>query len=505
MTIAFTVGNRSQPPLPRPLALVRFCGWTCLSLGVALRRLNLTRAVVANLARLAEGVAAGYGIMDEHFSHIGIRDIWGGHQAVGLSLPDRRQHLYVIGKTGSGKTTLLRNLIVQHLAAGHGIGLIDPHGDLAEELLECIPPCRADDLVYFNPGDLDFPIGLNLIANVAPDDRHLVASGIVGAFKGIWRDSWGPRLEYILYNAIAALLDCPNTSLLGVNRMLTDADYRRRIVAKVRDPFVRAFWTDEYERYDPRFQREAIAPIQNKLGQFLLNPVVRNILGQMPAKVSIPFMMDSGRIFIANLSKGKLGAEKANLLGSLLTTQFQLAAMSRVNQPEHERRDFFLFIDEFHNFTTDAFAAILSEARKYRLCLALSHQYIEQVPPAVRGAVFGNVGSLVSFRVGHTDAEVLQREFGGTYPLETFVGLDRFQIVARLAEGGKTREAFPAQTLPPIEYQVGRRENLIARSREKYAAPRADVEAKIERWLAERDGNSRNSRRGRPPLLPVRQ
>lgn len=303
---------------------------------------------------------------------------------------------------------------MQHLVAGHGVGLIDLHGDLAEELLDCIPPHRADDLVYFHPGDLDFPIGLNLIANVAPDDRHLVASGIVGAFKSIWRDSWGPRLEYILYNAVAALLDCPNTSLLGINRMLTDADYRRRIVAKVRDPFVRAFWADEFENYDARFQREAIAPIQNKLGQFMLNPVVRNILGQVRAKVSLPFMMNTGRIFIANLSKGRLGADKANLLGSLLTTQFQLGAMARVNQPEAERRDFYLFIDEFHNFTTDAFAAILSEARKYRLCLALSHQYIEQVPPTVRGAVFGNVGSLVSFRIGHSDAEVLQRESGNT-------------------------------------------------------------------------------------------
>jgi len=451
-----------------------------------------------------EGVAAGYGIMDEHFSHIGIRDVWGGERACGLSLSDCRQHLYLIGKTGSGKTTLLRNLIVQHLAAGHGVGLIDPHGDLAEELLDCIPPHRADDLVYFNPGDLDFPIGLNLFANVAPDDRHLVASGIVGAFKSIWRDSWGPRLEYILYNAIAALLDCPNTSLLGVNRMLTDADYRHRILAKVRDPFVRAFWTDEYEHYDPRFQREAIAPIQNKVGQFLLNPVVRNILGQVRTNVSIPFMMDTGRIFLANLSKGRLGADKSGLLGSLLTTQFQLAAMARVHQPEEERRDFYLFIDEFQNFTTDAFASILSEARKYRLCLALSHQYIEQVPPAVRGAVFGNVGSLVSFRVGHADAEVLRREFGDIYPLETFVGLDRFHVVARLADDGRTREPFLARTLPPIDLQVGRREKLIARSREKYAAPRAEVEAKIERWLGERDRDPRRIRKGRIPFLPVR-
>lgn len=421
--------------------------------------------------------------MDEHFSQIGVREIWGGEMPCGLSLSDLRQHLYIIGKTGSGKTTLLRNLIVQHLAAGHGVGLIDPHGDLAEELLDCIPPHRADDLVYFNPGDLEFPIGLNLLANVAPDDRHLVASGIVGAFKSIWRDSWGPRLEYILYNAIAALLDCPNTSLLGVNRMLTDADYRRRIVRKVRDPFVRAFWMEEYASYDPRFQREAIAPIQNKLGQFLLNPVMRNILGQVRTKVSIPLMMNTGRIFIANLSKGKLGADKANLLGCLLTTQFQLAAMARVNQPEPERRDFHLLIDEFQNFSTDAFSAILSEARKYRLCLTLSHQYVEQVPPAVRGAVFGNVGSLISFRVGHTDAEALRREFGSAYTEENYVGLDHFHIIARLAEDGRTREPFCAMTLPPIEYRHGRRTKLIARSREKYGTRRAVVESKINRWM----------------------
>ena len=251
------------------------------------------------------GVAADSDTMNEHFSHIGTREIWGSENAVGLSLPDRRQHVYIIGKTGSGKTTLLRNLIIQHLAAGHGIGLIDPHGDLAEELLDFIPPHRADDLVYFNPGDLElpslrsplraacgrlsrfarFPIAMNPLANVAPDERHLVASGIVGAFKSIWRDSWGPRLEYILYNAIAALLDCPNTSLLAVNRMLTDTTFRRRIVAKIRDPFVRAFWADEFEHYDPRFMREAIAPIQNKLGQFLQNPVIRNILGQVRSKV----------------------------------------------------------------------------------------------------------------------------------------------------------------------------------------------------------------------------
>ena len=234
------------------------------------------------------GVAAGFGIMNPH-DHIiiGERNSWGDPVTFGISPTDRRQHLYVIGKTGSGKTTLLRNLIVQHIAAGHGVGLIDPHGDLAEELLDHIPPARTDDLVYFHPGDLGFPVGLNLFANVLPDDRHLVASGIVGAFKSIWRDSWGPRLEYILYNAIAALLDCENMTLLGVNRLLTDPAFRSRIVLRIRDPFIRDFWENEFASYDPRFQREAIAPIQNKLGQFLLNPVVRNILGQVKSRVSI--------------------------------------------------------------------------------------------------------------------------------------------------------------------------------------------------------------------------
>jgi hypothetical protein len=449
-------------------------------------------------------VAAGFGTMNNDFTYIGHREGWGENIPFGISAADQRHHLYLIGKTGSGKTTLLRNLIVQHIAAGHGVGLIDPHGDLAEELLDCIPPCRADDLVYFNPGDLAFPIGFNPLTNVPPDERHLVASGIVGAFKSIWRDSWGPRLEYILYNAVAALLDCPNTSLLGVNRLLTEPAYRRRVVRHIRDPFVRAFWTEEYESYDARFQREAIAPIQNKVGQFLLNPVVRNILGQVRSKVSIPFMMDRQRIFIANLSKGRIGADKAALLGALLTTQFQLGAMARVNQPEHERRDFFLFIDEFQNFSTDAFADILAEARKYRLCLALSHQYVDQVPVPLRQAVLGNVGTLVSFRVGNTDAEVLAREFGHTFSPSNFVDLARYEVLVKLMENGANLQPFRAQTLAPLHLRVGRREKLIARSREKYSASRSNVEAKIERWLVERGTDPRKIRKGRIPFLPVR-
>lgn len=422
--------------------------------------------------------------MNDPLIHIGELDHRGQPLPFGLSAVDARQHLYLIGKTGSGKTTLLRNLLVQHIAAGHGVGLIDPHGDLAEELLHHIPPSRADHLVYFNPGDLEFPIGLNLLANVPPDDRHLVASGIVGAFKGIWRDSWGPRLEYILYNAVAALLDCQNTTLLGVNRLLTDPRYRAWVVRQIHDPFIWDFWENEYEGYDPRFQREAIAPIQNKLGQFLQSPVIRNILGQVRTKVSIPFVMDTSRIFIANLSKGRLGHDKANLLGSLLTTQFQLAAMARGSIPEAERRDFHLFIDEFQNFSTDAFAAILAEARKYRLCLTLSHQYIDQLSLPVRQAVFGNVGTLVSFRVGHSDAEALRDEFGHEFAEQQLVDLDRFELVVKLLENGTNRTPFRAMSLAPLENRVGRRDKLVRLSRERFATPRKEVEGRLERWMA---------------------
>ncbi len=429
------------------------------------------------------GVAADFGIMNnQDYIIIGERPGWGDPQSFGISTTDQRQHIYIIGKTGSGKTTLLHNLILQHIALGHGVGLIDPHGDLAEELLHHIPPHRADHLVYFNPGDLEFPVGMNLLANVAPDSRHLVASGIVSALKGIWRDSWGPRLEYILYNAVSALLECRNATLLGVNRMLIDEKYRAGIIRQVKDPFIRSFWSEEYAGYDERFKREAIAPIQNKLGQFLLNPVIRNILGQVKTKVSIPWIMDNERLFIANLSKGHIGEDKANLLGSLLTTQFQLGAMERSNIPEDERRDFYLFIDEFQNFSTDAFTSILAEARKYRLCLILSHQYIDQLSLPVRQAVFGNVGTSIAFRIGHTDAEVMEKEFGKTFSENMFADLNRYEAVVKLLEDGTNRMPFLAKMLPPLENRVGRKQKLIARSRERFAIKRALIEDKLERW-----------------------
>ena len=434
------------------------------------------------------GAAAGLGglnkHMEEHDLYIGMRQAWGGEVPFGFDLADARYHTYIIGKTGSGKTTLLRNLVLQLIQQGHGVGLIDPHGDLAEDLLLHIPPERAEQTVYFHPGDLDHPIGLNLLAQTTPEDRHLVASGIVSAFKSLWHESWGPRLEYILHNAIAALAHCPNTTLLGLNRLLTDAAYRRWVVNQIDDPFLRDFWDNEFESWEPRFMREAIAPIQNKAGQLLLSPVIRNIIGQVRNKVSIPFVMDEGRIFIANLSKGEIGHDKSNLLGSLLITQFQLAAMARANRPESDRRDFFLHIDEFQNFSTDSFASILAEARKYRLCLTLSHQYIDQLPLPIRQAVFGNVGSLIAFRVGHNDAKILAGEFGNEFPPSNFLDLQKFHALTRLHTNGQPQQPERTRMMGPLRLHCGKAERLKARSRERFTSSRMAVEGRIHQWLA---------------------
>lgn len=415
---------------------------------------------------------------------LGTHEIWGSDTRLfGLCRADRRQHLYTIGKTGTGKSTLLRNLILQDIESGEGVGLIDPHGDLADDILDHIPPHRTDDVVYFNPADLDFPLSFNLLANVPEQERPLVASGIVSAFKHIWRDSWGPRLEYLLYAAAAALLECQNASLLGIQRMLVDRFYREWVLRQVTDPMVRSFWLGEFASYDRHFLSELISPVQNKVGQLLMSPPLRNILGQVQNRVDLRFVMDDRRIFIANLSKGTIGADKSNLLGSILVSRFELAAMSRATIPEDERQDFYLYIDEFHNFSTDSFASILSEARKYRLNLTLSHQYVDQVVPEIRDAVFGNVGSLMVFRVGDADAKHLTEELGSIYPPRVLTGLSNYELCARLLVNGVEGDAFLGRSFPPFGRRYDRRHRIISRSRERFAGWRPDVENKINRWL----------------------
>ncbi len=338
-------------------------------------------------------------------------------------------------------------------------------------------------LVYFNPADLSFPIAWNILANVPFDERPRTASGIVSAFKHVWGDSWGPRLEYILYNAIRALLDAEHTSILGLPKMLADDTYRHWVVRQVKDPFVKAFWEQEFENYDQRFRQEAIAPIQNKVGPLATNPALRNILGQVKRKLDIPFIMDSGRIFIANLSKGALGDDPSNLIGSLLVSEFQRAAMQRVSEREEMRRDFTLIIDEFQNFTTRAFSSILSEARKYKFSLVLSHQFSSQLEPEIADAVFGNVGTTIAFQIGSTDAEIMEREFGEVFVAKQFVDLERFQILVKPCPIDIYMQPFRGKTEQARHELVLGGYSIMGASRQRYGSERGKVEDKIRRWM----------------------
>ena len=334
-------------------------------------------------------------------------------EVFGIRPDDRRRHLAVIGKTGMGKTTLLQKLIASDIDGGRGVALVDPHGDLAETILGCVPSKRTNEVVVFDARDRHYPVAFNPLACNNPEQRPLVASAVVSAFKKLYGDSWGPRLEHILRNALLALLEVPGTSLLSLQRLLSDPAYRKTIVGRVSDPVVRMFWEREFAGWKTQYQSEATAPILNKVGQFLSQPILRAIVGQSHSRLDFRRIMDEGRVLIVNLSKGRIGEDASNLLGSLLISSIQLAAMSRADMPEKERRDYFLYVDEFQNFATESFATILSEARKYRLSLTLANQYLAQMDEATLDAVFGNVGSLLVFQVGARDAEVITAQLGG--------------------------------------------------------------------------------------------
>ncbi len=402
----------------------------------------------------------------------------------GIKTDDRRRHMYLIGKTGMGKSTILENMIVGDIRAGFGVAVVDPHGDLAEKIMEYIPSDRINDVIYFNPSDIDFPIAFNIVEQVEPHLRHLVASGLIGVFQKLWADSWGPRLEYILRNAILAILDFPGSTILGVVRMLSDKNYRKQVVANIKDPVVKAFWEREFSSYADKFASEAVSPIQNKVGQFLSSSLMRNIIGQVKSSIDIREVMDGGKILIMNLSKGRIGEDNSALLGAMMITKIQLAAMSRVDVPESQRKDFYLYIDEFQNFSTDSFANILSEARKYRLNLILAHQYIEQLSEKVKPAVFGNVGTMIVFRVGAADAEELVKEFTPTFTEEDIVNLPKYEMYLKLMIDGIASSPFSAEGLPPLtpEEKTGNTDKVINYSREKYASNRVDIEEKIARW-----------------------
>jgi len=381
-----------------------------------------------------------------------------------------------------GKSTLLENMIVQDIRNGEGVGVIDPHGDLVEKILEYIPSYRINDTIYFNPADTNYPIPLNILENKSIETQHLVAASLISTFKKIWADFWGARLEYILRNIILALLDYSDTTLLSIPKMLNDDKYREKVVKSVQNAVVKNFWLKEYPLYSTAFRTEALSPIQNKVGQFLSIPLIRNIISWPRSSFDTKEIMDNKKIFLANLSKGRIGEDASMLLGALLISKFQLSAMERVNTPEDQRQDFFLFIDEFQNFSTESFATILSEARKYKLCLTLCHQYIDQLEIEVQSAIFGNVGTIINFRLGVKDAKVLSEEYAQQFSVDDLINLPKFSIYLKLCIDGVTSNPFSAETLPPQEKKEGNKEKIIKISRERYAKKRKVIEKQVERW-----------------------
>jgi hypothetical protein len=424
--------------------------------------------------------------MMEEVLPLGILNFRGKEVRFGIKSKDRLRHIYIIGKTGQGKTTLLENMINFDIQNKNGLAFLDPHGDSVQRILDYIPKERIDDVIYFNPTDVNHPIAFNPLEKVGWEHRHLTAISLLSIFKKIWVDAWSARMEYILTNALLALLEWPNATLLDVNRLLSDEKFREKVVTNLKDEVVKAFWKQEFAKYHLQFRTEAIAPIQNKIGQFITNPLIRNIIGQTESAFDLRKIMDEGKIFLANLSVGAIGEETSRLLGGLLITKFQLSAMSRVDIPEEKRKDFYLYIDEFQNFATESFINILSEARKYHLSLILAHQYLDQVPEEIIKAVFGNVGTFIVFRLGANDAEIFNKEFAYLVKIDDFVNLPSYYVYIKLLVDGKPTSPFLAKTLPPpARPEISYKDEIINLNHLKYARRRSLVEGRIAQIFTE--------------------
>jgi len=425
----------------------------------------------------------------ERVTYFAATDSRGKRVPFGIKSKDRDRHMYVIGKTGMGKSTLLENMAIQDIRNGEGLTFLDPHGGTAERILDYIPKDRIKDVVYFAPFDMEHPIAFNVMEDVGYDKRHLVVSGLMATFKKIWEDAWSARMEYILTNTLLALLEYPGATLLGVNRMYTDKTYRQKVIDNVKDPVVKDFWTKEFANYGDRYTKEATPAIQNKIGQFTGNPLIRNIIGQSKSSFDIRKMMDERKILIINLSKGLVGETNMRLIGSMLVTRIFLSAMSRADLSANDLSKlapFYFYVDEFQNFANETFAEILSESRKYKLNLTIAHQYIEQMEEPVRDAVFGNVGTTVVFRVGPFDAEVLETIFAPQFYKEDIVNIDKRQIYLTLTIDGVGSAPFSAVTIPPIEApEASYRDEIVVSSREQFSVPREGVEKAISKELKE--------------------
>ena len=387
----------------------------------------------------------------------------------GIKQKDRRRHLYVIGKTGTGKTTLIANMAIDDMKKKHGIAVIDPHGDLSEILLNYVSSHRVNDVCYLDPANKDFPFSINILEVKDPEQAELIASGIISIFQKLYSFSWGPRLEHILRNTLLTLVKTPGNTLVDIPRILTDRNFRQKILEKLNDPVLLNFWQREFEKMPDRFQQEAIAPILNKVGQFVSSTSIRNIIGQPRSTVDLEKIMNEGKILILNLSQGRLGEDNSALLGAMIITKLQLAAMNRVDIPEEQRKDFYLYVDEFQNFATNSFIKILSEARKYRLNLCLANQYMAQIDEPVQKAIFGNAGSLISFAVGAEDAFILEKEFGSIFTQKNLVSLSNFQIVLKLTIDNLASRPFFAYTLPLPKSKNQNREKVIKTSNNRYS------------------------------------
>ena len=419
-------------------------------------------------------------------TYFGETDSRGRRVPFGIKEVDRSKHVYVIGKTGMGKSTLLENMAVQDIQSGQGVVFVDPHGGTAEKLLEYVPEDRVKDVLYFAPFDTEHPISFNIMEDVGADKRHLVVNGLMSVFEKIWEDAWSARMAYILQNTLLALLEYPGATLLAVNRMYTDKAFRNKVVENVTDISVKSFWVDEYAKYTDKYAQEATPAIQNKIGQFAGNPLIRNIIGQPKSSFDVRKMMDEKKIMIVNLSKGRVGEGNARLLGSMLITKIYLAAMSRADESATSLAklpQFYLYVDEFQSFADKSFADILSEARKYKLNLTVAHQYIEQMEEEVRDAVFGNVGTMIVFRVGAYDADVLEKEFAPVFMAEDLVNLGLRQIYLKLMIDSVTSQPFSASTLPPIQLpRSSYVKEITENSRLEFSRPRAEVEKNIVEW-----------------------
>ncbi|MBC8156531.1 DUF87 domain-containing protein [Armatimonadetes bacterium] len=418
---------------------------------------------------------------------IGITNWRNQRQPFGIKDKDRLGHIYVIGKTGVGKSTLLLNMAISDIQKGKGVCIIDPHGDIAESILDYIPLERLSDVIYFNPKDIEYPIAFNPLKAVHANYHHLVASGLISTFKKIWVDSWGPRLEYILRFALLTLLEYPSATLLDIQPLLTDMLFRNKVLSYVTNQHTLSFWKNEFDKYSPQLRSDAITPILNKTGVFLTSIPLRNTVGQTTNGFRMQNVLDEGKILIANLSKGELGEDASSILGSILVTSIQLAALFRSTQPEHERIPFYLYVDEMHSFISLSFADILSEARKYKLSLFLTHQYIEQLHEKIRSAIFGNVGTIISFRIGAEDAEHLAKEFHPVFDEDDFVNLPRYSIYLKLMIDGTTSRPFSADTLAPQPQAQSFKEEGIEFSRKRYGKERKIVEDYIFRRYQENE------------------